>query len=196
MSRTRKQLAEHAGELARKMLAVLERERLVPRFVDSYVAEFDRRGLKAHSSGYRELLATLGREVLLAMVAQVNTALARYLSRRRPPVLRGPEVQAADAFSQEFLASLARTLHWTAADVEEFRHDLNLYAQLGARQPIPKRRRRPTDPVEGPFVDRCALLLDPSMLDKARHAAGKFLLEIERVTEKILASAFRRWRRG
>ncbi len=182
----------HAGEIANKLLAVLKGDGLVARFVDSYVTEFDRRGLKDHPQRYRELLATLGREALLAMVAQVNAELPRYLTRRQHPLLRPAEVQTAEAFSEELLASLARASRWTAADAEEFRRDLELYTQLSARTQKVRKRRELTDPAEGPFVDRCALLLDPSMLDKARHAAGKFLVEIERVTEKTLASVFRR----
>jgi hypothetical protein len=180
----------HAGEIANKLLAA--RGDLVAHFVDSYAAEFDRRGLTNHPQRYRELLATLGREVLLVMVAQVNAELPRYLTHRGRPVLRGGEVQTAETFSEELLAALARASRWTAEDAEEFRRDLNLYAQLSARTQRVKRRYQPTDPVEGPFVDRCALLLDPSMLDRARHASGKLLVEIEQMTDKALASIFRR----
>jgi hypothetical protein len=144
-----------------------------------------------HPHRYRELLATLGREALLVMVAQVGIELPRYITRRRPPVLRGREVRDADAFGEELLASLARTLRWTPADAEEFHRDLDLYAQLSARQPLPRKHRKPADPAEGPFADRCALLLDPSMLEKGRGAAGKLQVELERVTEKLLASVFR-----
>jgi hypothetical protein len=195
MPRTRKIFASHGGELAHKLLGTLEGEHIVEHFVDSYVAEYDRRGLKAHPLRYRELLATLGREAWLAMVAQVNAELPRYLTRRRPSMLRGAELELAEAFRQEILASLGRALRWTPADAEEFRRDLDLYAQLAARTAIVKKHRKPTDPPEGPFVDRCALLLDPSMLDKARRAAGKFLAELERVTEKGLDSIFRPRRR-
>lgn len=177
--------------MAHKLLSALEGEHLVERFVDSYVAEYGRTGLKAHALRYRELLGTLSREALLAMVAQVNAELPRFLTRRRPAVLRGAELQVAGAFREEFLASLGRALHWTPADTDEFRRDLDLYAQLAARTEIVKKRRKPTDPPEGPFVDRCALLLDPSMLDKGRRAAGKFLAEIDRITDKTLASVFR-----
>ncbi len=185
----------HAGEIANKLLGALEGEGLVARFVNSYVAEFGRHGLKDHPHRYRELLATLGREALLAMVAQVNAELPRYLTRRRLPLVRGPEVQVADDFSEELLASLAHASRWGAEDAEEFRRDLNLYAQLSARTQKVKKRRSPADPAEGPFVDRCALLLDPSMLDKARGAAGKFLVEIEEATERIVRGVFRRRRR-
>jgi hypothetical protein len=192
MRRPRKVFAAHGGELAHKLLAALEAGRPVERFVDSYVVKFGRLGLRANPERYRELRATLGREALLAMVTQVNAELPRYLTRRRPPLLRGAEVQAADAVRAELLGSLARALAWTPSDAEEFRRDLELYAQLGARTPLPKKSRKPDSPAEGPFVDRCALLLDPSMLDTGRRAAGQFLVELERATEETLARVFRR----
>ncbi len=182
-------LSPRAEELARRLAGAFEEGRLVARFVDSYVTKFGRRGLKADALRYGELLATIRREALLAVVAQVNEELPGYLSRR-PPVLRGVEVQAAETFSQALVAALGRASRWSAEEVEEFRRDAELYARLGARQPTP-RRRGPGGPAEGPFVDRCALLLDPSMLEKARQAAGNFLLEIEPVTSKALASVLR-----
>jgi len=191
MPETHRPETERAAELARRLLGALENERQVERFVNAYVAEFDRPGLMTHPHRYRELLATLGREALLVMVAQVGIELPRYITPRRPPVLRGHEVRDADAFGEELLASLARTLRWTPADAEEFHRDLDLYAQLSARQPLPRKRRKPADPAQGPFADRCALLLDPSMLEKGRGAAGKLQVELERVTEKILAGVFR-----
>ncbi len=191
MRRTGKIFAAHGSELAHKLLGTLEGHGLVARFVESYVEEFDRPGLKEHPLRYRELLATLGRETLLAMAAQVNAELPRCLTRRRPAVLRGPEVQLADAFREEFLAALVRAQSWSPADAEEFRRDLALYTQLAARTQTVAKRRRLTDPPEGPFVDRCALLLDPSMLEKGRRAAGRFLVEVGRVTDQILARFFR-----
>jgi hypothetical protein len=182
-------LSPRSEELARRLVCAFEEGSLVGRFVDSYVARFGRRGLKADTLRYGELLATIRREALLAVVAQVTEELPGYLSRR-PPVLRGVEVQAAEMFSQGLVAALGRASRWSAEEVEEFRRDAELYARLGARQPAP-RRHRSGGPTEGPFVDRCALLLDPSMLEKARQAAGNFLLEIEQVTSKTLASVLR-----
>ena len=210
MSPAREQLAVRAAETVSKLLATLERDRLVARFVDTYVEAYNRRGLKSHPLRYRELLSTINREVLLAMVAEVNAELPRHLRRARPrrvspgarlqrPAsgsVRAAEAQAADTFLEEFFGRLADTLRWTQADAEEFHRDLDLYAQLAAGRPRPGSRRRPTELAEGPFVDRCALLLDPSMLPEARRAAGKFQAEIERVTQRILASVFRPRRFG
>jgi len=192
MPRARKIFLSQAGELAHRLAHLVERDGLVERFVDAYIAEFNRRGLKDHPARHRELLATLGREALLAMVVQVNAELPRYLTARRPPVLRGAEVQLAEAFREELLAALGRAKSWGPADVEEFRRDAELYAQLTARTVKVKRQRKAADPVEGPFVDRCALLLDPSMLEEARRAAGEFFRELERATQDLLRSVFRR----
>ncbi len=188
MPRTRKIFATHGGEVAHKLLNALESERLVARFVDSYIKEFDRQCLKTDPVYHRELLVTLRRETLLAMVGKVNAELPRYLTHRRPALLRGAEVQVADAFGEVLLASLARALQWAPVDAEEFRRDLNLYAQLAARTQTVKKRRKAEDPPQGPFVDRCALLLDASMLEKARLAAGKFLMDLEHRTDKILTT--------
>lgn len=195
MRHTRKIFPAHAGEIANKILGELQRGRLVARFVNSYVAEFDRDGLKVHPDRYRELLSTLTREVLLAMVSRVQSETPRYLTRRRPPLLRGPEAKTAELLRAELLAALARALRWTPGDTVEFQSDLALYAQLGADRPAPARQRerarKPSAAPGGPFVDRCALLLDPSMLDKARKAAGQLLLEVERLTDEILTSVLR-----
>ena len=177
--------------MAHKLLGALERQGLIAAFVDAYVAEHGRLGLKSDPGRYRELEVTLGRESLLAMVAQVTSQLPRHLTRHRPPVLRGPEAQAAAAFHQELLAALGRALRWSEEDAAEFRRDLEMYQHLTAPASPGKSRRRRPEPAQGPFVDRCALLLDPAMMEKARRAAGRFRLELERATEKILAGLFR-----
>ncbi len=210
MPLAREQLAVLAAETVNKLLAALEQDRLVARFVDTYVADYRRRGLKAHPLRYRELLSTINREALLAMVAEANAELPRYLRHARthrgtPGArpqrsasggMRAAEAQAADTFLEEFFSRLAGTLRWTEADAEEFHRDLDLYAQLALGRPKPGARRAPPQPAEGPFADRCALLLDPSMLPEARRVAGKFQAEIEHVTQRILASVFRPHRFG
>lgn len=189
------QVAFQARETVEKMLAALQRDQLVSGFVDGYVARYDRTGLKASRLRYRELLTTLTRESLLAMAAAMLAALPRYLAGRKTSILRGASALAVDRFRLEFLESLAREREWTAADAEEFRRDLELYAHIAARQPWPVKPRKPDERVSGPFVDRCALLLDPSLLEKAQQAAGEFQAELERATQKILAAVFSRRRK-
>src|ERR1700737_2615107 len=69
MTGDKKPRGSSASELARQIAASLNQERLVPRFVDSYVLEYERFGLQAHPQRYRELIAVLTREALLAMCA-------------------------------------------------------------------------------------------------------------------------------
>jgi len=190
MAETREQLAERARQAAGALLATLEREKLVARFVDGYVAEHKRRGIKDSPLRYRELLATLGREALLAAVVKMNSLLPGYLVRRQTPILRGPEAEAADVFREEFYGALAAQLRWTPSDLEEFRSDQELLAQLSAALPRPMKTARGVV-AQGPFADRCALLLDPSMLEKARQAAARFQVEVEALAEKVLAAAFK-----
>jgi hypothetical protein len=190
MALTNKQLAVKARELSARLVAGVGNRRLVEEFVDGYVKEFDRRGLVSQAATRRELLATIEREAFLAMLARVQAHVPRHLTRRRPPVLKGPEIRAAEAFRQEAILALVKTFHWGPEEVEQFRRDLDLYAQMGARQPDSGKLRPASEPPEGPFVDRTALLLDPSLMEKARRAAGKLLQEIEALAEEVLARTF------
>ena len=54
------------AELGQRITEALTRERIVPRFVDSYVIENGRHALQVHASLYRDLLSLLQREALLA----------------------------------------------------------------------------------------------------------------------------------
>ena len=48
--------ADAPAHLARNLVQALLRERVVPRFVDSYVVENSRQALQVHASLYRDLL--------------------------------------------------------------------------------------------------------------------------------------------
>jgi hypothetical protein len=196
MSFSREELIEKAGATVTRMLNELATARVVPRFVDQYAREADRRGLRASPLRYRELQQTLTREALVAMSAKVEAELPRRLTGRKGALLRGNEAEAAEAFREEFYARLAQAVGWTTSEAEEFRRDVALCAQMAARLSANAaargslRSRRAE--VGGPFVDRCALLLDPSMLEKARQAAAQFLAGLDQSAEKILAVVFRR----
>src|SRR5256884_9210060 len=107
------------AELAKRITEVLLRERVVPRFVDSYVVENGRHALQVHASLYRDLLALLQREALLALTVRALAIVcdephAAGKSKPRPMPRRD-----ATAFRRKNLASLARTQAWTACDVLE-----------------------------------------------------------------------------
>jgi hypothetical protein len=180
-----KQLESRARDFAARTVAALGNRQLVETFVDSYVKEFARQGLTNQAARRRELLETLTREALLAMFAQAMAELPAHLTRRKPAVLKGAEIRAAEDFAERAVEALARTLHWGTEDVEGFRGDLALYMQIGARQSSASGLAAK----QGPFVDRAALLLDPSLMDKAQRAAAKFLEEIEGLAERSLEKA-------
>src|SRR5258708_20233067 len=82
MGREKQNLSDGPGELAKRISEALLRERVVPRFVDSYVVENGRHALQVHASLYRDLLTLLQREALLALTVR---ALAIVCDEPHPP---------------------------------------------------------------------------------------------------------------
>lgn len=200
-----KNLTPRARDLALRLAAFFKDDRVLSEFVDGYVAKFSRQGIVVNPVQRRDLWSAIRREALLGMLARIQTQLPQGLTSRRPPVLKGAEVRAAENFRQESIAALGRAFLWLPHDVEAFRRDLDLYEQLGARQPAAAGQPAPPQlsastaplrptlrthgfPEEGPFVDRVAFLLDPSLMEKARTAAGKFLKELEAIADQVLAA--------
>src|SRR5713226_5571501 len=175
-------------ELAKRVSETLLRERVVPRFVDSYVVENGRHALQVHASLYRDLLSLLQREALLALTVR---ALAIICSEPQPagkskprPMLR----RDATAFRRKFLASLTRQQGWTAGDALDFQRDLQMYDELLARAAAKRRNRKPFEAADHPFVDRCAFLLDSSFMENARLAASRTLTGLEELAAQIIAA--------
>ena len=79
-------------------------------------------------------------------------------------------------------------------DLEEFWRDLELYENLASREPRRQPGRTTRAIASGPFVDRTALLLDPSLMEQARRAAAKFQLELNAAAERVLRKVFSRRR--
>lgn len=177
--------AAAADHLAAKLLDILARERVIPRFVDSYVVENSRHALQVHAALYRDLLALLQREALLAACV---SALA-VVSVERLPAAKGKQRlvprKGAATFRRRFLAALAEQQHWTAGDALEFQSDLQMYEDLLARGASSQRARKAFEAANHPFVDRCAFLLDSSFMPEARLAASRTL----RAVEEIAAAA-------
>src|SRR5229473_1208536 len=185
MPREKQTPADAPGELAKRISEALLRERAVPRFVDSYVIENGRHALQVHASHYRDLLALLQREALLALTVR---ALAIVCDEPRPagkakprPMLR----RDATAFRRKFLASLTRQQGWTAGDALDFQRDLQLYEELLSRAAAKHRNRKPFEAADHPFVDRCAFLLDSSFMENARLAASRTLTAIEQLAASL-----------
>ncbi len=185
MAQEKPSSGDAAGELARQISEALIRERIVPRFVDSYVVENGRQALQVHAALYRDLLALLQREAFLAVSVRAleivcNEAPAERKSKARPMARRD-----ASVFRRKFLAALARQQRWTAGDALDFQRDLQMYEELRARAAATRRSRKPFEAADHPFVDRCAFLLDSSFMEKARLAASKTLAGLEELATRI-----------
>ena len=177
--------ADSAAVLAQQLSEALLRERIVPRFVDSYVVEHGRHALQVHASLYRDLLTLLQREALLAASVQALELASRgtttHDGRKIPPMKRKETV----AFRQKFLGALTRQQRWNGGAALEFQSDLQMYEGILARTATRTRRRKPFEAANHPFVDRCAFLLDSSFLEIARLAASRALTDVETLTVSI-----------
>jgi hypothetical protein len=188
--RTKKFLKIDPAELALCLPEALHRDRIIPRFVDSYVVENGRQALQVHASLYRDLLTLLQREALLAVSAR---ALELVFTE---PQLGGKGKNAPTArkdsasFRRKFLAALARQQKWNAGDALDFQSDLRRYEELIARTASTRQSRKPFEAANHPFVDRCAFVLDSSFLEKARVAASRALKELEDLATRIAAPSF------
>jgi hypothetical protein len=180
-------LSDPSSELPARLAEALTRERVVPRFVDSYVEEHGRYGLQVHAALYKDLLGLLHREALVAMSAHalgMATNEWKATPKSKPkPMLR----KDATAFRRKFLAALTRSQKWGMGEALDFQRDLQMYEELIART-ANSRRRKPFEAANHPFVDRCAFLLDSSFLEKARLAASRALTELETLSATITAN--------
>lgn len=188
MAREMQNQKDAAAELGQRLTEALLRERVVPRFVDSYVIENGRHALQVHAPLYRDLLTLLQREALLALSVRTLEIICNEpqpVGKSKPrPMLR----RDAAIFRRKFLASLARQQSWTAGDALDFQRDLQMYEELLARAASTRRTRKPFEAANHPFVDRCAFLLDSSFMEKARLAASRALTGIEDLAAQIVAT--------
>lgn len=190
MALRRKLFLTHAGELAHLLLRDVGRDGLVARFARSYAERHGRKGLLSDPARLPELETTIGREALLVMAAELRQHLSQEYRVTRSGALRPEEAAFIDIFFAEFLAALIRGLKWSAqeisGDADMFRRDLEMYRRWGDR-PAPVSGVVRADESESPFPDRCALLLDPAMMEQARRAATEF-------EKQITQTAARRFR--
>ncbi|MGA2420865.1 MAG: hypothetical protein ABSG69_12330 [Candidatus Acidiferrum sp.] len=179
----KKSATDVPAEVASRISTSLQQERVVPRFVDSYVVEHGRYALQVHAALYRDLLALLQREALLAATARALelSAVAPATSKRSKP--RPVPRKDAALFRRKYLGALTRLQKWTAGDALDFQNDLQVYEELLLRVGAARRRRKPFEAANHPFVDRCAFLLDSSFLEKARLAASRALADVDEVAE-------------
>jgi hypothetical protein len=182
-----KQTVDAPTELAARLAEALSRERIVPRFVDSYVENEGRYGLQVHAALYRDLLGLLYREALLAATVRALEVAGTETPASAKAKPRLVSKKEAANFRRKFLAALTRQQKWNAGDALDFQRDLHLYEDLVARNAT-SRRRKPFEAANHPFVDRCAFLLDSSFLEKARLAASRALMDVESLTATVALS--------
>ncbi len=157
-------------ELAKQLLHALKTERVASAFLESYAKQFDRPEAIAHPERRRELEAMLDREMLLAMTAHIARA-SEANSRRASRPSKSSNDPAT--FLRDLLAALAKESNWTAGDAMEFRSDLEIYRRLTSLAASRSTQSRSRIIPAGPFVDRCAILLDPSMIGKCQPRRGQ-----------------------
>ncbi len=184
-AKTKPSPADLGTTLAQHLSEALTRERIVPRFVDSYVEQHSRYGLQVHAALYRDLLTLLHREALLAISAKamelVTKGAANSLAANPKPLAR----RDATLFRQRYISALTRGQKWNAGEALDFQSDLQMYEEIVARAASPQRRRKPFEVANHPFVDRSAFVLDSSFMEKARVAASNALSDLELLTARI-----------
>jgi hypothetical protein len=194
MPAARKLFPSYGSAVAQAICHALERDGMVRNFVAGYAREFDRKAVATTAAQAHELEATIGREALLAMIIEVREQLPRFFGKRRGVVLAEPEAAAANAFFEQLFSTLGRVERWPEEEMAEFLRDLELYARMSPQRAASVGPRsgnaagkRAAAPDRFPFPDRCALLLDPSMMEKARRASDRFHGELVHAAAKILA---------
>ena len=178
-----------ASELAQRLPEALVGERVIPRFVDSYVVEHGRHALQAHASQYRDRLALLQREALLALAVQALLAACFEPPGSKKSKPRPMSQKDAAIFRRKFLNALARQQKWSVGDALDFQTDLQIYENLIRRNSPTRRARKSFEVANHPFVDRSAFLLDSSFMEKARIAASRALGDLEDLAAHVVASA-------
>src|SRR5277367_4957964 len=76
MDREKLIMTDGPSELAQRLTEGLQQERVIPRFVDSYVVEHGRHALQVHAALYRDLLSLLQREGLIALTVRALEIVA------------------------------------------------------------------------------------------------------------------------
>jgi hypothetical protein len=197
MARARKLFPIYGSSLANNMLATLVHDRIVYGFVAAYISQYDRKGILGGPARDRELAETIGREIVLALIVEVEGLMPSFFGKKQKKKLKADEKQSIDLFFGELRAALERASNWNSDDRKQFHRDLAMYMDFDARKELAAsvRKKGKTQEEEAPFVARVALLLDPSMLEQARRAARKFHGSMEGLARKLLRQTLNPGRR-
>jgi hypothetical protein len=190
MAVKRKLFLTHAGELAHLVLRTVGRGGAVTGFVHSYAERHDRGTLLGNPAQLAEVESTIAREALLVMAAEVRRLVPRVFASMAQNSLRAEQLALSQAFASEFLASLDRAMTAPTGEApgeaETFQRDLEMYDRWTTRRLPGNVIAKTSDAARSPFPDRCALLLDPSMMGEARQAASEFEIELTGLAKKLL----------
>ena len=177
----RKLFLTHAGELAHRLVTVIARNGMVIEFVHAYGQRHHRPKIAANPERLREMESTIGREALLLVAADMRRLLPQAFGSSRGTGSQTLEI--SDLFYREFLDSLGRALEWPSAEAEAeseaFAKDLAIYARWREHNATSSAKSL-SSANDAPFPDRCAILLDPAMMEQARRAASMFQTDLLR----------------
>lgn len=165
---------------AQRVFGHLEGERLIPRFIDSYIMGFDRKHLKSPPDQFLARSNQLGRLALLLLGRLVAEKGSAEFTRFRLGPLRLRDAAAGRRFRENFWQALGRELKLSAEAAAGLARDAEEYADPAARLEL--------------FSGRVAPLLDPApqMLEKAEHAGRKFYEALDKVADQVAARVFAR----
>ncbi|MGH9779402.1 MAG: hypothetical protein ACRD5I_13415 [Candidatus Acidiferrales bacterium] len=169
---------ERAADAATRVLGHLEGERLIPRFIDSYVMGFDRPQLKNPAEEFGERSGRIGREALVLLGLLVTEHCAQRLHRFKLGPLKLRDAGAARRFADGFWQAVAGSLKLRLEQTAELQRATEDYRDPQAR--------------EARFSGRIAPLLDPAphMKDKAEHAGRKFFEALDKVAAQVATRVF------
>src|SRR5260370_35656748 len=142
MSAAKQPATDAAAELAAQLTEALQRERIVPRFVDSYVVEHGRHGLQVHAALYRDLLALLQREALIAASVHAMEMITRDYQPTAKSKPRPMAKKDAAGYRRKDLGALDRQQKWAMGEALDFQGDFQIYRRLDARGGSGRRRKR------------------------------------------------------
>jgi hypothetical protein len=181
-------LAARARLAARAVAGLVLEEQRAARFVHDYSFTYFRQGIAGEAEHKAELLAAIERESLLLVAARIERALPGSLASHFSRLSEG---EAISIFRQAFLTFLGGSLAWDNQERESFRKDLAMYLRLASRESRVMVRQPGVPTPAGAFVDRCAFLVDPSMMGQAREAAARYQAQLESCADQALRAAFR-----
>ncbi|MFQ5695814.1 MAG: hypothetical protein ACE5HB_07490 [Terriglobia bacterium] len=172
------QIERLAQAAANKVMGHLEGERIIPRFIDSYVMGFDRPALKMPVEAFNQRSQEIGRQALLLLGRLVVEKCGARFRRFKLGPLALADKGAAGRFAEQFWPKLTMQLKLSPQRATELARQAEDYTDAERRETL--------------FAGRVAPLLDPAphMRDKAEHAGQKFYQALDSVASQVAARLF------